>query len=101
MKRTEPQSIGEVMRQAIDSLNMREGLDKARAVDAWQKIAGQHLGAACGRPTVRGNMLIIPVDSAALRQELNLRRSSILRDINARVGSEIISEIRFVGTRKP
>lgn len=84
------------MRQAINASQLREGLDKAKAVDAYRLVVGEHLASLCGHPVVRKDLLIVPVKSPALRQELNLHRSVILSDINARIGRDVIRDIRFV-----
>lgn len=89
-------SIGDVMRQAIDTLDLREGFDRAHALSAWKEVVGPELARICGNPFFAKETLVIPVPGGALRHELNLRRSSIILDINTRVGKKIVAEIRFI-----
>ncbi|MCM1291286.1 MAG: DUF721 domain-containing protein [Prevotella sp.] len=96
MKRIETQSIGDVMRAAIDSLSLREGVDKAKAVECWGKVVGNGIASMCAKPYMRNSVMVIPVKSAALRHELNMRRSSIVADINACVGNNVVNDLKFI-----
>lgn len=95
MKKTEPESIGEVLRRAIEENDMQTGLDEAKAVAAWPSIVGKSIAAQTGRPFVDKGVLNITCRSSALRQELNMRRSLLVKLINDAVGSAAISDIRF------
>lgn len=98
MKRTEPESIGDIMRRAIDRSVLREGIDRSRAASEWGRVVGEHIAGLCGKPRMERDLLIVPVASAGLRQELNLRRTAIVADINARVGATVVRDIRFISS---
>lgn len=88
-------SIGEVLRQTIQDCNMEDRLAEMRAIDWWRPIVGEHLADRCGKPTVREGVMRIEVPSAALRHELNMSRSSLIRLINAKLKRAVIKEIKF------
>lgn len=73
---------------------MTAKLDERKAVDAWPLVVGP-LAQRCGRPTVRNGVMSIAVPSAAMRQELHMSRSSLLKYINNHVGKPVITDIRF------
>ena len=95
MKRTEPQSIGDVCRQALEESDMVVHLLERRACEFWQALVGPALAARATRPTVVRGVMRIGVADAALRHELTMHRSNMLRLINERFGRAVISEIRF------
>lgn len=97
MKRTEPQSIGDVLRLTIQECNMTDKLNEQRAIALWPLIIGEHLASRCGRPTVRDKVMYVPVNTAPLRQELTMNRSSLIRIINDKIGRQVLTEIRFIG----
>ncbi len=76
---------------------MTARLDEQRAIELWRPIIGDHIAASCGRPTVKLGVMSVPVTASALRHELTMNRSSIIKLINGKLGKRVITEIRFTG----
>ncbi|MDE6237553.1 MAG: DUF721 domain-containing protein [Muribaculaceae bacterium] len=95
MKRTEPESIGDVLRLTIQESNMTGRLDECRAIELWPQLMGERMAGKMSRPKVSCGVMVVYVDSAVLRQELNMRRTGIIEAINSRLGKEVIKSIRF------
>ncbi|MBD5189104.1 MAG: DUF721 domain-containing protein [Bacteroidales bacterium] len=95
MKRTEPESIGDVLRLTIQESNMTGRLDECRAIELWPQLMGERMASKMSRPKVSCGVMVVYVDSAVLRQELNMRRTGIIEAINSRLGKEVIKSIRF------
>lgn len=95
MKRIEPESIGDVLRLTIQQSNMTGRLDECKAIDLWPQLIGEGMAKKMSRPKVSCGVMVVYVDSAALRHELNMRRSVLIDAINARLGKEVIKSIRF------
>ncbi len=74
---------------------MQDRLDERKAVDAWSIVVGRDLAAQCMRPTVRDGLMTVGVRNAALRHELSMNRSRLRAAINARVGRDVLEDIRF------
>lgn len=97
MKRTEVQSIGDVLRLTVQECNMTSRLNELKAIELWKPIVGAHIASRCGRPSVKNGLMTIPVNAGALRHELTMNRSAIVRLINNQLGKEVIHDIRFTG----
>ena len=95
MKRYEPQSIGDLMRQAVEETLSAPKFDELNAIHAWPKVIGADLASKTGRPYMKNGLMTIRVPAAPLRQELNMMRSRIAAAINAEVGKETVRELRF------
>ena len=95
MKRTEPESIGDVLRLTIQEANMTGRLDECRAIEVWPQVIGESLARRMSRPSVSSGVMVVYVDSAALRHELTMHRSWIIEGINSRLGKEVIKSLRF------
>lgn len=95
MKRTEPQSVGDVLRLAIQDSDMARRLDEVKATLVWTEIVSPAIAQRCGKPRVDKGIMTIPVASAALRHELTMSRTSLIRHINSRIGRDTLSDIRF------
>ncbi|MDE7402438.1 MAG: DUF721 domain-containing protein [Muribaculaceae bacterium] len=95
MKRYDPQSLGDVMRETIERAGMADLLYEARAVNAWPAVVGPEIAARTARPHVHRGLMTIAVRNASLRQELNMCRSQLRRHLNESVGRDVIKEVRF------
>lgn len=95
MKKTEPESIGDVLRMTLQEVNLTDTLYEGRAADLWPRLMGSSIARRTSRPWVSLGLMIIYVDSASLRQELHMNRSRIIRMINDQLGREVIKEIKF------
>lgn len=95
MKRIDPESIGDVLRLTLQESQMTGRLDECRAVALWPELMGSAIAGRTAHPTVSLGIMTVYVDSAVLRQELNMNRSRIIRMINDRLGKEVVRELRF------
>lgn len=95
MKRIEPESIGDVLRLTIQESNMIGRLDECKAIELWPQVMGERMAARMSRPKVSCGVMVVYVDSAVLRHELNMQRTAIMGALNGRLGKEVIKMIRF------
>lgn len=95
MERTDPQSIGDILRLALQENCMQDRLDECKAADLWVSVIGVDLARKCRRPIVKNGLMSVGVPNAALRNELTMNRSSLRGAINRIIGKDTITEIRF------
>lgn len=95
MQRTEYKSLGDILRATIEECRMAGRLDELKACDVWSRIVGERIAAITGRPKVRDGIMTVASPNASLRQELMMRRGSLIRIINSELGKRVITEIRF------
>ena len=98
MERTQALSIGEVLRAALESTEADRILRERQAIEVWPTVVGPGITALASRPTVSNGIMTVRIASAALRHDLMMQRSAIMRDINARLPQPVITEIRFAST---
>lgn len=97
MKRTEAESIGDLLRRAIEQSRSGPLLDEIDSVNAWPKVIGLELAAKTMRPMMKKGVMTIRVPSAPLRQELNMMRSMLAQALNAETGKPTVTELKFIG----
>ena len=85
-----------------DLLNMylrREGLEtpllQKRAVDAWDTLMGPSIARYTGKKFIKNQTLFVQILNPALRQDLTMMRSRIVKRINEAVGSQVIVDVRI------
>lgn len=96
MKRVEAEQLGDVLRRAIEEDNLTQRLQETRAVSLWPAIVGRDLAARTARPEVKKGVMYIGVPNAALRSELTMTRSRIVKIMNNALHQEVIKDIRFI-----
>ena len=89
------QPLGDVLKEVIDRLGIRQEIDAAQAIEAWATIAGPQINGVTDTVWVRGGKLFVQVSSATWRQELHLQRRTWLNRLNDQLGSRIVQEIVF------
>lgn len=93
MKRTDAQSIGEIIDQYLQHEHLRQEFDEHQAAALWPTIVGPGINRYTVSREVRDGVLYVALSSAALRNELSLNRSRLVQLINDALGKPVISEI--------
>jgi predicted nucleic acid-binding Zn ribbon protein len=95
MKRTNAQTVGEIINDLLKQENLQGKLDEHRAVAIWPEIVGQGVNRYTVSRSVKDGVLYVSLSSASLRNELMLSRTLLLKRINEALGGDIIKEIIF------
>lgn len=70
-------------------------LDEVKALDAWKQVVGPFIASHTIDLSIKNHVLLVRVDSDVLRNELCYSKSLLLKNLNERVGKEVITEIVF------
>lgn len=83
----------------LNSFLRQEGLEtpllQKRLVDAWDTVAGQTVVRYTQEKFIRNQTLFVKIINPALRADLSMMQTELIKKLNAAVGSMIITEIRF------
>lgn len=80
--------------------NLREqGLEtpllQKRLIDAWPEIVGSAIARYTREVFIQNQTLVVHLTMPALRTELSMRRSELVKKLNEQVGEQVIADIRF------
>ena len=93
MKKSDSQKVGGVILQYLREMGLETPLNEHRLIQAWDKV----LGAAVSRYTkelrIYNQVLFVTITSAALRNELMMRRTELVARLNAEAGAQVITQI--------
>jgi predicted nucleic acid-binding Zn ribbon protein len=95
MKKTNTQSLGEVLRQVLDDQNLSEKINEQRVIDSWQPLLGPGVAQYTTRLYIRNKVLNVHISSAVLKAELMMYREKLIKALNERVGETVILDIMF------
>lgn len=96
MIRKKEQPVTDVLREFLSASGLETPLLQYRLVQAWPEVVGEPFCHQSQALEVRGEQLWVNVSSPVLITELQMRRTALANALNARVGAQIINDIRFV-----
>ncbi len=96
MKRREAHDITQLLNLYLREEGLETPLNQHRLMAAWPEVAGKVVAKYTRDLSIRNQVLVVHLNSAALRAELQMRRSELMKQLNEKVGSVVIYDIKFV-----
>lgn len=88
-------NIKDLILKNLRAQGLETPLLQKRLIDSWGEVAGQIVANYTDGVYIRNQTLFVHITSPALRSELMMMRSELVRKLNAHVGSQVIADIRF------
>lgn len=95
MKKSNEQSLGEIIQNVIKNLKWTDKINQTKIISSWKKIMGPNISSYTDKLVISNDVLIVYLKSAPLRQELQYAKTKIIKNINDEFGSEVIKDIHF------
>jgi len=87
MNRTEPQQIGDIIRDVFERAGQKENADRYRALVNWGNIVGGGINSMTTRRYVTGQgVMHVYISSASVKQELMFQRARLVKELNTYAG---------------
>ena len=86
-------TVGELVREFYELHKGPDYVDELKVINSWKKVVGPFIASHTIDLAICNHVLYVRVDSDALRSELSYSKSLLLKNLNERVGKEVISEI--------
>ena len=93
MKRSNQQSLKEVIEQMLKSSRLSNGLKEYNLKGAWQEIVGDHIAKHTTSIELKNKYLYVEIDSSVLRNELSYGKSLIIKKVNDFLGEEKVEKL--------
>ena len=85
----------EIVQEILKKYRLEDHLEETRVIETWGKVVGPMIANHTSGLWIRDKILHVNVDSAALRQELQYRKETLLKLLNKSSEREVIRDIRF------
>ena len=82
MFKRDVKALGDVLRQFIRN-------------EAWEKVTGRVVAQYTAEKFIKNQVLFVKITNPALRQDLSMMRSQLVRRLNESAGGSIISDVRI------
>ena len=93
IRKTNDQPIKEVLEQWLKTYKHRSKLNQTRVAEAWREMMGPTISTYTKRVYIRKNTLFIQIEAASLRQELSYAKEKIMKNLNKRLGENVIKKV--------
>ena len=86
--------IDEILAQFLRREGLETPLMQKRLIDAWPRVTGAVVGRYTGELFIKNQTLYVQITNPALRQDLSMMCSQLVKRLNAEVGTMVITGIR-------
>ena len=87
--------LGDLLRQFIRNEGLETPLLQKRVVDAWDEVTGRTVAQYTAEKSIKNQVLFVKITNPALRQDLSMMRSQLVRRLNEEAGATVISDVRI------
>jgi len=95
MFRRKVQTLTDVLGKALRDGGLESPLLQKRIVDAWDIVVGPTVSRYTQQKYIRNQTLCVKIINPALRQDLSMMRTQLVKRLNEHVGSFVIAEVRI------
>lgn len=90
------ESVGDVLSRLLQDLGWGRRVFETRALGLWKGVVGEPLATHTTPLSVKGGKIVVAVKDPVWKQEIHLLRAEIIRKLNEKMESEVISDIVLV-----
>ena len=95
MFKQDVQLVKKLILRTLREQGLETPLQQKRLLEAWPQVAGERIASYTLNTYIYNQTLFIRLSSPALRADLSMRRQEFVCRLNAVVGEQIITDVRF------
>ena len=96
MFRQHPIKVSDLMRVIIRQNGLETPLLQKRLIEAWDNVVGEVIAKYTTEKYIPPQDLSVHIENPALRSEVGMMKTELIRKLNNAVGSQVIRDIRLV-----
>lgn len=96
MKKSNTQSLGELLKEYIEAMNISGKLKEVEIINAWEEIVGKNVAKATRDIFIRDRAIYIKFSSSVVRNEISMLKNDLLRRLNEKAGHVVVDKIVFL-----
>jgi len=93
MFRRDVKVLGDMLQRFLREEGLETPLLQKRLVDAWAGVVGEMVNRYTTEKYIRNQVLFVKISNPALRQDLSMMRTQLVRRLNDAVGTAVISDV--------
>lgn len=93
MRRSNTQSLSEVIREFVKGSSIEQKLKETDVVQSWEELLGKTVASYTRNITLKNKILVVEITSSIVKNELFMMREEIRKKLNERAGDELIKTV--------
>lgn len=96
MRRSKAEQVGDIVRMFMRQEGLETPYNEYRILSSWEEVMGEGIIRYTGEKYIKNQILFVQILSPVLKNDLMMGRANIVRRLNEKVGSHVISDIKFI-----
>jgi hypothetical protein len=89
-------TVGEALNQLLDTYHLKAKYEQTQLIQSWERLMGRPIARRTDKLYISNRVLYVKLNSAPLKQELNMSRSKILALFLQEFGEAIVDDVVFL-----
>lgn len=95
MNNSNQNTVGELIKAFYEERRGPDYLDEVTIVKGWKNVVGPFIAQYTQDLYIKNGVLYVKLNSDSLRNELSYSKTVLLKNLNAIVGREVLSDLVF------
>lgn len=95
MFKKQVQSLDDILQVVLREQGLETPLQQKRLIDNWQQVTGVVVARYTQEKFIKNQTLYVKITNAALRQDLLMMRSQLVKRLNESVGALVIVDVKL------
>jgi predicted nucleic acid-binding Zn ribbon protein len=87
------QTMGQAIRELLNSYRLSGKFDEARVIDSWERLAGKPIAKRTRNIYIRNRVLFVELDSPSMKHDFTLHKGQVLDMFKNEFGAGVITDI--------
>ena len=96
MERRKTESITNLLNAYLREVGLETPLNQHRLIELWPEVMGKTINNYTGELFIKNQTLYVRIKSAALKNDMMMKRSEMVQRLNEAVGAYVITDINFI-----
>jgi predicted nucleic acid-binding Zn ribbon protein len=92
-KKNEFQSVGQAIRDLLNSYRLTNKYDEANIIESWERLVGKPIASRTRKVFIKNKVLFVEFDSPTMRHDFSLHKTEVLALFRQEFGEGVITEI--------
>lgn len=92
-KGDEFQSVGDAIRNLLNSYNLTSRFDEASLLNSWERLVGKPIAKRTKKLYIKNKVLFVEFDSPSMRHDFEFHKAHVLEVFKKEFGSDLITGI--------
>jgi predicted nucleic acid-binding Zn ribbon protein len=89
----EVQSVGQAIRQLLNSYKISSKFDEANLINSWERIAGKPIASRTKSIYIKNKVLFVEFQSPSMKHDFSIHKHQVLDVFKSEFGAGIITDI--------